>query len=130
MNSGVPITTRNERDFLWMILFGVFDTHQFIPNDQTTSLTREGGKMFGLALLSIPLYAYMAIITGVAFTFFMDYPMGQMLGIYLGHYWLNCRIFFESSIVYLGGYVADKQTRVLLIYSSISYVLGIWLQRL
>lgn len=37
---------------------------------------REGGNI-GLALLSVPLYAYMALITGIVFTFFMDYPMGQ-----------------------------------------------------
>jgi hypothetical protein len=48
---------------------------------RTPANAEEGGK-FGLALLSIPLYAFMAIMTGIAFTFFMDYPMGQ--GIYLG----------------------------------------------
>ena len=51
------------------------------------------------------LYGYMAIITGINFTFLMDYPMGQ--GIYLGQLVEFFEHFPEPGIVYLGRYVAE-----------------------
>ncbi|MGO3385689.1 MAG: TRAP transporter large permease subunit, partial [Acinetobacter guillouiae] len=82
LNSGVESTIETIGVYwLWMILFVVLTVISLFKLFRTPENAEEGGK-FGLALLSIPLYAFMAIVTGIAFTFFMDYPMGQ--GIYLG----------------------------------------------
>ena len=82
MNSGVPITPEMTVIYwLWMALFGILTVISLFQLVKAPQPTQEGGSV-GLAFLSVPLYAYMAIMTGVAFTFFMDYPMWQ--GIYLG----------------------------------------------
>jgi len=82
INSGVVSTYETIGVYwLWMFLFVVLTIISIYKLFQTPENAESGGN-FGLALLSIPLYAFMAIVTGIAFTFFMDYSMGQ--GIYLG----------------------------------------------
>ncbi len=68
--------------WLWMVLFGVSDIRLSMWHGCNPRKRAKLGGRLGFAFLSVPLYAYMAVITGVAFIFFMDYPMGQ--GIYLG----------------------------------------------
>ena len=64
----------------------------------------------GLALLSVPLYAYMALLTGIVFTFVMDYPMGQ--GIYLGILVEYSGIFLNLTLFIWAG-ILLTQTRVM-----------------
>ena len=116
MNSGVPITPEmNVIYCLWMILFGVLTLISLFQMIKPPVVTREGGNV-GLALLSIPLYAYMAIITGVAFTFFMDYPMGQ--GIYLGQLVELSNIFLNLALFIWAGMLL-KQTRIVDLFLNI-----------
>ncbi|MEX7541829.1 hypothetical protein AB0862_029620, partial [Acinetobacter baumannii] len=80
INSGVTPTYETVTIYwIWMILFVVLTLISLYQLFVSPPPKREGGNI-GLALLSVPLYAYMALITGIVFTFFMDYPMGQ--GIY------------------------------------------------
>jgi TRAP-type C4-dicarboxylate transport system permease large subunit len=58
----------------------------------------------------------MAIITGVAFTFFMDYPMGQ--GIYLGQLVEFSSIFLNLALFIWAGMLL-KQTRVVDLFLNI-----------
>ena len=76
LNSGVPMGEMKYIYWLWMILFSTLTLISLYQVIKPPKPTREGGN-FGLAFLSVPLYAYMAITTGINFTFFMDYPMGQ-----------------------------------------------------
>lgn len=68
-------------NYLWTILFVATTLISLYRLIRPQTPKQEGGS-FGLALLAVPLYAWMAIITGVAFIFFMDYAVGQ--AIYLG----------------------------------------------
>lgn len=115
MNSGVPVSGEMQFIYwLWMILFGVLtliSLFQIIKNPAK----KEGGS-FGLAFLSVPLYAYMAIITGIAFTFFMDYPMGQ--GIYLGQLVEFSNIFLNLALFIWAGMLL-KQTRIVDLFLNI-----------
>jgi TRAP-type C4-dicarboxylate transport system permease large subunit len=77
--------------------------------------TKDGGRL-GMAFLSVPLYAYMAVITGVAFTFFMDYPMGQ--GIYLGQLVEFSNIFLNLALFIWAGMLL-KQTRIVDLFLNI-----------
>jgi len=67
LNSGVPMTGEMQIIYwLWMILFSALTLISLWQFIRPPAPTREGGSL-GLAFLSVPLYAYMAIITGIAF---------------------------------------------------------------
>ncbi len=116
LNSGVVSTYETITVYwLWLILFVVLtliSLYQFfaVPKDAPS-----GGK-FGLALICIPLYAFMAIITGIAFTFFMDYPMGQ--GIYLGQLVEFSGIFLNLALFIWAGMLLT-QTRMMDVFLAI-----------
>lgn len=117
LNSGVPPTPEmNIIYWLWMTLFSILTLISichlfFIPKEAKTE-----GKL-GLAFLAIPLYAYMAIITGFNFTFLMDYPMGQ--GIYLGQLvefssiFLNLALFIWAGMLLKQTLIIDKFLNIL-----------------
>lgn len=116
MNSGVPMGSEMKLIYwLWMILFGVLTVISLYQLIKSPTPTREGGSV-GLAFLSVPLYAYMAIITGVAFTFFMAYPMGQ--GIYLGQLVEFSSIFLNLALFIWAGMLL-KQTRIVDLFLNI-----------
>ncbi len=101
--------------WLWMILFAVLSLisiYQFfvIPKD-----AKDGGNI-GSALLSVPLYAFMSIVTGLVFTFHMDYPMGQ--GIYLGILTEFSGIFLNLALFIWAGMLLT-QTRVMDLFLDI-----------
>ncbi len=116
INSGVPITGEMQTIYwLWMTLFAILTVISFWQLLKVPSQAKEGGN-FGMAFLSIPLYAHMAIITGVAFTFFMDYPMGQ--GIYLGQLVEFSSIFLNLALFIWAGMLL-KQTRIVDLFLNI-----------
>ena len=116
MNSGVPMSPEMKIIYwLWMILFGCLTLISLFQLAKPPTPTREGGNI-GLAFLSVPLYAYMAIITGVAFTIFMDYPMGQ--GIYLGQLVEFSNIFLNLALFIWAGMLL-KQTRIVDLFLNI-----------
>ena len=108
LNSGVAMGEMKYIYWLWMILFSTLTLISLFQVIKLPKPTREGGS-FGLAFLSVPLYAYMAISTGINFTFFMDYPMGQ--GIYLGQLVEFSSIFLNLALFIWAGMLL-KQTRV------------------
>jgi TRAP-type C4-dicarboxylate transport system permease large subunit len=115
-NSGVESTLETIGVYwLWMILFTVLTVISLYKLFRTPETAEEGGN-FGLALLSIPLYAFMAIVTGIAFTFFMDYPMGQ--GIYLGLLTEFSNIFLNLALFIWAGMLLT-QTRVMDLFLAI-----------
>jgi hypothetical protein len=89
-HSGVAVDLKSSAiNYLWAILFVVLTLISAYRLIRPAAPKREGGSI-GLALLSVPLYAQMAILTGIAFIFFMDYSVGQA--------------------IYLGGYAADANS--------------------
>lgn len=115
LNSGVPMGDMKYVYWLWMILFGTLTLISLYQVIRPPQVTREGGS-FGLAFLSIPLYAYMAISTGFNFVFLMDYPMGQ--GIYLGQLVEFSSIFLNLALFIWAGMLL-KQTRVVDMFLNI-----------
>lgn len=107
LNSGVPMGEMKYIYWLWMILFGSLTLISLYQVFNLPQPAREGGS-FGLAFLSVPLYAYMALITGINFCFLMDYPMGQ--GIYLGQLVEFSSIFLNLALFIWAGMLL-KQTR-------------------
>ncbi len=116
INSGVVLTTETlVIAWLWMGLFGILtliSLYQFFKIPKTA----PAGGNFGLALLSVPLYAFMSILTGIAFTFFMDYPMGQ--GIYLSILVEFSGIFLNLALFIWAGMLLT-QTRVMDLFLNI-----------
>lgn len=99
MNAGVEIGREIQIIYgLWITLFGILSLISLFYLFKPPKPSREGGS-FGLAFLSVPLYAYMAVITGVAFTFFMDYPMGQE---FISDNWWSSPVSFKFGFIYLG----------------------------
>ncbi|WPC34453.1 MULTISPECIES: TRAP transporter large permease subunit [Acinetobacter] len=115
LNSGVPMGDMKYVYWLWMILFGTLTLISLYQVIKPPQATREGGS-FGLAFLSVPLYAYMAISTGFNFVFLMDYPMGQ--GIYLGQLVEFSSIFLNLALFIWAGMLL-KQTRVVDMFLNI-----------
>ncbi|MQW92482.1 TRAP transporter large permease subunit [Acinetobacter wanghuae] len=115
INSGVPLGEMKYIYWLWMILFSTLTLISLFQVIKLPKPTKEGGSI-GMAFLSIPLYAYMAITTGVNFTFFMDYPMGQ--GIYLGQLVEFSSIFLNLALFIWAGMLL-KQTRVVDLFLNI-----------
>lgn len=115
LNSGVPMGDMKYVYWLWMILFSTLTLISLYQVIKLPQATREGGS-FGLAFLSVPLYAYMAISTGFNFVFLMDYPMGQ--GIYLGQLVEFSSIFLNLALFIWAGMLL-KQTRVVDMFLNI-----------
>ena len=116
INSGVVSTYETIGVYwLWMFLFVVLTIISIYKLFQTPENAESGGN-FGLALLSIPLYAFMAIVTGIAFTFFMDYSMGQ--GIYLGLLIEFSGIFLNLALFIWAGMLLT-QTRVMDLFLAV-----------
>ncbi|MFC3902143.1 TRAP-type C4-dicarboxylate transport system, large permease component [Acinetobacter marinus] len=79
LNSGLEIETGlNIIYLIWFALFGLLTLISLVKLIRPPTSATGGGRI-GLAFLSVPLYAYMAILTGIVFTFFMNYPMGQAI---------------------------------------------------
>ncbi|HHP4896725.1 TPA: TRAP transporter large permease subunit [Acinetobacter baumannii] len=116
INSGVTPTYETVTIYwIWMILFVVLTLISLYQLFVSPPPKREGGNI-GLALLSVPLYAYMALITGIVFTFFMDYPMGQ--GIYLGLLVEFSGIFLNLALFLWAGMLLT-QTRVMDLFLNV-----------
>ncbi len=116
INSGVTLTTETlVIAWLWIGLFGILTLISVYQLFRITKTALPGGN-FGLALLSIPLYAFMSILTGIAFTFFMDYPMGQ--GIYLSILVEFSGIFLNLALFIWAGMLLT-QTRVMDLFLNI-----------
>ena len=116
LNSGVELTDKTLMiSWLWILLFvslTIISVFQFLFVPKTAQTKGN----FGLALLSVPLYAFMSIVTGIAFTFFMDYPMGQ--GIYLGILVEFSGIFLNLALFIWAGMLLT-QTRVMDLFLNI-----------
>lgn len=117
LNSGVPPTTEMTIIYwLWMMLFSILTLISIFQLFVIPKEAKTEGKL-GLAFLAIPLYAYMAIITGFNFTFLMDYPMGQ--GIYLGQLvefssiFLNLALFIWAGMLLKQTLIIDKFLNIL-----------------
>jgi TRAP-type C4-dicarboxylate transport system permease large subunit len=115
--SGIAVTETSAIliTYLWIFLFGFLTLMSVYQFFKTPAPTREGGS-FGLALLSIPLYAYMAISTGITFTFFLDYAVGQ--AIYLGNLVEYSNLFLSLALFIWAGMLL-KQTRVVDLFLDI-----------
>lgn len=117
LNSGVTSTTETLAVYwLWLGLFGSVMLISIFQFFNTPAVKEHGRGNIGFALLSVPLYAYMAIITGIAFTFFMDYPMGQ--GIYLGQLVEFSGIFLNLALFIWAGMLLT-QTRIMDLFLGI-----------
>lgn len=81
-----------------------------------TIFARERDSSLPETRPSIPLYAFMAIVTGIAFTFFMDYSMGQ--GIYLGLLIEFSGIFLNLALFIWAGMLLT-QTRVMDLFLAV-----------
>ena len=116
LNSGVEVVGRTTVLYwLWIALFvslTIISIFQFIFIPKTA----QPKGNFGLALLSVPLYAFMSLVTGIVFTFFMDYPMGQ--GIYLGILVEFSGIFLNLALFIWAGMLLT-QTRVMDLFLNI-----------
>jgi TRAP-type C4-dicarboxylate transport system permease large subunit len=116
MNSGVTSTYETLGVYwLWIILFTSLSLISLYQLFRIPKKAPDGGN-FGLALISIPLYAFMAILTGIAFTFFMDYPMGQ--GIYLGQLVEFSGIFLNLALFIWAGMLLT-QTRIMDVFLAL-----------
>lgn len=116
MNSGVAVSREMQGFYwLWIILFSTLTLISLYYLIRPPKSAVSGGS-YGLAFLSVPLYAYMATMTGIAFTFFMDYPMGQ--GIYLGYLAEFTGIFLNLALFIWAGMLL-KQTRVVDLFLNI-----------
>lgn len=117
LNSGVPPTSEMTIIYwLWIILFSTLTLISLYQLFRVPENAKPGGTI-GMALLSVPLYAYMAITTGFNFTFVMDYPMGQ--GIYLGQLvefstiFLNLSLFIWAGMLLKQTLIVDKFLNIL-----------------
>lgn len=117
INSGVASDIESLMIYwLWIILFSILALISLIQLIRIPANAQPGGSL-GKALLSVPLYAYMATITGISFTFFMHYPMGQ--GIYLGQLvefssiFLNLALFIWAGMLLKQTLIVDKFLNIL-----------------
>ena len=117
INSGVISTYETLTIYwLWIFLFitlSLISLFQFFKPPRVVDAAKG---TLGLALLSVPLYAYMALLTGIIFTFVMDYPMGQ--GIYLGILVEFSGIFLNLALFIWAGMLLT-QTRVMDLFLGI-----------
>lgn len=116
LDSGVVINYETRGVYyLWILLFFSLTLISLVQLFRIPQTALAGGKI-GLAFLSVPLYAFMATLTGIAFTFFMDYPMGQ--GIYLGQMVEFSGIFLNLSLFIWAGMLLT-QTRIMDVFLAI-----------
>ena len=102
-------------NIMWIFLFSVLALISLYKTVKPPVPTKQGGS-FGLATLAIPLYASMAIITGIPFIFFQDYPTGQ--AIYLGQLIEYASLFLNLALfIWIG--MLLKQTRVVDLFINI-----------
>jgi len=100
---------------LWIGLFAILLLVSLYKTVKPPAPTKEGGSL-GLAGLAIPLYASMAIITGIPFIFFQGYPTGQ--AIYLGQLIEYASLFLNLALfIWIG--MLLKQTRVVDLFINI-----------
>lgn len=115
-NSGVAIKPVSMWiNYLWVVCFGILaliSLYKLIKPEPA----RQPGGSFGKALLAIPLYAQMALLTGIAFIFFMDYSYGQ--AIYLGQLLEFSNIFLSLALLIWVGMLLT-QTRVMDLFLNI-----------
>lgn len=117
INSGVTSTYETLVVYwLWIFLFVTLTLISLVQLFKPPVVQQEGKGNIGLALLSVPLYAYMALVTGLVFTFVMDYPMGQ--GIYLGILVEFSGIFLNLALFIWAGMLLT-QTRVMDLFLGI-----------
>ncbi|XID74604.1 TRAP transporter large permease subunit [Alkanindiges sp. WGS2144] len=115
-HSGVAVETKAAIiNYLWAILFITITLISAYRLIRPSAPKKEGGS-FGLALLAVPLYAWMAIITGTAFIFFMDYSVGQ--AIYVGFLTDYVAIFLALGLFIWVGMLLT-QTRVMDLFLNI-----------
>lgn len=108
-NSGVALETiAVVINVVWILLFAALTVISLYKLIKPPVDALPGGS-FGLAALSVPLYANMAIIAGVTFIFFMGYPTG--MAIYLGQMVDFAQIFLNLALYVWAGMLL-KQTRV------------------
>ncbi|TCM70817.1 TRAP-type C4-dicarboxylate transport system permease large subunit [Acinetobacter calcoaceticus] len=116
LNSGVAVNVETHTVYcLWLILFISLTLISALQWFRIPSTATAGGKL-GLALLSVPLFAMMAVVTGIAFSVFMDYPMGQ--GIYLGQLVEYSGIFLNLALFIWAGMLLT-QTRIMDVFLAI-----------
>lgn len=107
--SGVEIGTVDiVINVVWITLFSVLTAISAYKLFNPPKDALDGGS-YGLASLSIPLYANMALIAGITFIFFMGYPTGT--AIYLGQMIEFSQIFLNLALYIWAGMLL-KQTRV------------------
>lgn len=116
LDSGVAINLETRGIYyLWILLFFSLTLISAVQLFRIPKTAIEGGKI-GLAFLSVPLFAFMATLTGIAFIFFMDYPMGQ--GIYLGQMIEFSGIFLNLALFIWAGMLLT-QTRIMDVFLAI-----------
>ena len=116
LNSGVELTAKTLAiSWLWIALFVSLTVISLVQLFLIPKTAQPKGN-FGLAVLSVPLYAQMSLNTGIFFTFFMDYPMGQ--GIYLGIIVEFSGIFLNLALFIWAGMLLT-QTRVMDLFLNI-----------
>lgn len=114
--AAVPVAgTTMAINYLWTACFAILTLISVYKLFKPEPAKQAGGH-FGLALLSVPLYAYMAIISGVAFIFFLDYSYGQ--AIYLGQLAEFSNIFLSLALFIWVGMLLT-QTHVMDLFLNI-----------
>jgi len=108
-NSGVAIETVDiVINVVWITVFSLLTIISAYKLFNPPKDALDGGS-YGLASLAVPLYANMALIAGITFVFFMDYPTGT--AIYLGQMVEFSQIFLNLALYIWAGMLL-KQTRV------------------
>lgn len=115
-HSGVAVEPKTMViNYLWLTCFAILTLISLYRMFRPLPPRKEGGNI-GLALLAVPLYAWMAIVSGICFTFFMDYGVGQ--AIYLGQMVEYSQIFLNLSLFIWVGMLLT-QTRVMDMFLNI-----------
>lgn len=100
---------------LWIVLFAVLLAISAYKLAKPPAPTKPGGS-WGLALLATPLFATMAIVTGIPFVFFQGYHTGQ--AIYMGQLIEYANLFLNLALfIWIG--MLLKQTRVVDLFINI-----------
>ncbi len=101
-------------NLLTIVLFGVLTVISLMRLIRSPATAEQGGSL-GLALLSVPLYAYMAIAASV---FFLGQRHFAGLAIYLGQLFEFSGIFLNLAL-YIWAGMLFKQTRVVRLFLDI-----------
>lgn len=103
-------------NYLWTICFTALTLISLWRVFKPVTPKDNGKGNIFQALMSVPLYAYMSIISGFFFTFFMDYGVGE--AIYLGQMAEYSNIFLNISLFIWVGMLLT-QTRVMDLFLNI-----------